>query len=311
MANNLTLLDLAKLNSADMAVGLIEEVATVAPETTIIPARTIPGTSYKISARTGRPTVAFRALNEGTDATKSNFTERTIEAFLLSARVECDKAAANAYIDGAVAYQALEARGVMAEALYKVGQQTIYGTAQDGKGFPGLQALVGTLGSVVVDAQGTTSATGSSVYAIAAGSQGVQYVYGQNTTIDLSAFREGDAADSTGKRFAAYIADLTAWVGLQCANKFAVGRIKNITADSGKTLTDAKLLDLLRQFPVGVKPTHFLMSRRSAYQLAISRSITANTKQEAFTGLLKGLPTESFGIPIIITDSIVDTEALV
>lgn len=311
MANNLTLLDLAKLNSADMAVGLIEEVATVAPETTIIPARTIPGTSYKISARTGRPTVAFRALNEGTDATKSNFTERTIEAFLLSARVECDKAAANAYIDGAVAYQALEARGVMAEALYKVGQQTIYGTAQDGKGFPGLQALVGTLGSVVVDAQGSTTATGSSVYAIAAGSQGVQYVYGQNTTIDLSAFREGDATDSSGKRFAAYIADLTAWVGLQCANKFAVGRIKNITADTGKTLTDAKLLDLLRQFPVGVKPTHFLMSRRSAYQLAISRSITANTKQEAFTGLLNGLPTESFGIPIIITDSIVDTEAIV
>jgi hypothetical protein len=50
------------------------------------------------------------------------------------------------------------------------------------------------------------------------------------------------------------------------------------------------------------------MSRRSAYQLAISRSITANTKQEAFSGLLNGLPTESFGIPIIVTDSITDTE---
>jgi hypothetical protein len=309
MPNNLTLLDLAKLNSADMAVGLIEEVLTVAPETTIIPARTIPGTSYKISSRTGRPSVSFRALNEGTDAVKSNFTERTIEAFLLSARVEVDKAAANAYIDGAVAYQALEARGVMAEALYKVGQQTIYGTAQDGKGFPGLQSLVTTLGSVVVDGGETSGNACSSVYAIAAGSQGVQYVYGQNTTIDLSAFREGDAADSNNKRFAAYIADLTAWVGLQCANKFAVGRIKNLGTGAGKTLTDAKLLDLLRQFPVGVKPTHFLMSRRSAYQLAISRSITANTKQEAFSGLLNGLPTESFGIPIIVTDSINDTEA--
>lgn len=308
MANNLTLLDLAKLNAADMAVGLIEEVATVAPETTIIPARTIPGTSYKISARTGRPSVSFRSLNEGTDATKSQYTERTIEAFLLSARVECDKAAANAYIDGAVAYQALEARGVMAEALYKVGQQTIYGTAQDGKGFPGLQSLVTTLGSVLVDGtQGSGSAC-SSVYAIAAGSQGVQYVYGQNTTIDLSAFREGDASDGNGKRFAAYIADLTAWVGLQCANKYAVGRIKNLGTAAGTTCTDAKLLDLLRQFPVGVKPTHFLMSRRSAYQLAISRSITPNTKQESFTGLLNGLPTESFGIPIIVTDSITDTE---
>lgn len=310
MANNLTLLDLAKLNSADMAVGLIEEVATVAPETTIIPARTIPGTSYKISARTGRPTVAFRALNEGTDATKSNFTERTIEAFLLSARVECDKAAANAYIDGAVAYQALEARGVMAEALFKIGQQTIYGTAQDGKGFPGLQALVSTLGGIVLDAGGTTATTGSSVYAISAGAQGVQYVYGQNTTIDLSAFREGDATDSNNKRFAAYIADLTAWVGLQCANKHAVGRLKDITEDTGKTLTDAKLLDLLRQFPVGVKPSHLLMSRRSAFQLSISRSTTPNTKQESFGGILNGLATEAFGIPIIVTDSIADNEAL-
>jgi hypothetical protein len=49
------------------------------------------------------------------------------------------------------------------------------------------------------------------------------------------------------------------------------------------------------------------MSRRSAYQLQISRTMTASTTQEAFTGILPGVPTESFGIPIIITDSISDT----
>jgi hypothetical protein len=38
--------------------------------------------------------------------------------------------------------------------------------------------------------------------------------------------------------------------------------------------------------------------------------MTASTKQEAFTGILPGVPTESFGIPIIITDSISDTETL-
>jgi hypothetical protein len=52
------------------------------------------------------------------------------------------------------------------------------------------------------------------------------------------------------------------------------------------------------------------MSRRSAFQLQVSRNTTPSTKQEAFTGILPGVPTESFGVPIIITDSIVDTETL-
>jgi len=93
MPNNLTLLDIAKLNGSDAVVGLIEEVRTVAPEVTIIPARTITGTSYETVARSVLPTVDFRKVNEGTDATKSEFTNRRVETFILSARVEADKAA--------------------------------------------------------------------------------------------------------------------------------------------------------------------------------------------------------------------------
>jgi len=311
MPNNLTLLDLAKLNGADPIVGLIEEVATASPEVTMIPARTIRGTSYKTVIRNSRPTVGFRAANEGTDPTKSNFTERLVECFILSARIEVDKAVAKGYEDGAEALQAIEAVGVMRAALSTVGSQTIYGTSAGAKGFVGLQDLVTTFGTeLVVDAGGTTAGTGSSVYAIKAGAQGVQYVYGNSTTFDLSPFREGDAVDSNSKRFAAYIADLTAWIGFQCVNKYAVGRLKDATEDSGKGVTDAKIAELLSKFPVGERPTHLLMNRRSAYQLQISRTMTASTKQEAFTGILPGVPTESFGIPIIITDSIGNTETL-
>lgn len=308
MPNNLTLLDLAKLNGADPIVGLIEEVATASPEVTTIPARTIRGTSYKTVSRNSRPSVAFRQANEGTDASKSNFTERLVECFILSSRVEVDKAVARGYEDGVEALQAIEAMGVMRAALSTVGSQTIYGTSADAKGFAGLQALVNS--DLVVDAGGTTASTGSSVYAIQAGAQGIQYVYGNGTTFDLSPFREGDATDASSKRYAAFIADLTAWVGLQCVNKYAVGRLKDATADSGKGVTDAKIAELLSKFPVGERPTHLLMSRRSAFQLQTSRTMTANTKQEAFTGILPGVPTESFGIPIIITDSISDTETL-
>jgi len=311
MPNNTTLLDLAKLNGADPVVGLIEEVATASPEVVTIPARTIRGTSYKTVVRNSRPSVAFRSANEGTAATKSNFTERLVEAFILSARIEVDKAVARGYEDGPEALQAIEGAGVMRAALSTVGSQTIYGRNAGSKGFIGLQEFISTFGDeLVVDAGGTTSATGSSVYAIKAGNQGVQYVYGNGTSFDLSPFREGDAADASGNRFAAYIADLTAWIGLQCVNKYAIGRIKKCTADSGKGVTDAKIAELLSKFPVGERPTHLLMSRRSAFQLQISRTMTANTKQEAFTGILPGVPTESFGIPIIITDSIADNEAL-
>jgi hypothetical protein len=311
MPNNLTLLDLAKLNGHDPIVGLIEEVATASPEVTTIPARTIAGTSYKTVTRNSRPAVGFRAANEGTDASKSNFTERLVECFILSSRIEVDKAIARAYEDGPEALQAIEAVGVMRAAMSAVGTQTIYGDSASSKGFAGLQTLIGEFGSeLIVDAGGTTAGTGSSVYAIKAGNTGVQYVYGNGTTFDLSAFREGDAADANGKRFAALIADLTAWIGFQCVNKYAVGRLRDLTADSGKGCTDAKIAELLSKFPVGERPTHLLMSRRSAFQLQVSRTTAPNTKQEAFNGILPGVPTESFGVPIIITDSIADNETL-
>jgi hypothetical protein len=311
MPNNLTLLDLAKLNGHDPIVGLIEEVATASPEVTTIPARTIAGTSYKTVTRNSRPAVGFRAANEGTDASKSNFTERLVECFILSSRIEVDKAIARAYEDGPEALQAIEAVGVMRAAMSAVGTQTIYGDSASSKGFAGLQTLISEFGSeLVVDAGGTTAGTGSSVYAIKAGNTGVQYVYGNGTTFDLSAFREGDATDANGKRFAAMIADLTAWIGFQCVNKYAVGRLRDLTADSGKGCTDAKIAELLSKFPVGERPTHLLMSRRSAFQLQVSRTTAPNTKQEAFNGILPGVPTESFGVPIIITDSIADNETL-
>jgi hypothetical protein len=310
---SLSLLDLAKLNGSDQVVGLIEEVANTSPEVTIIPARTIRGTSYKTVSRNTRPSVGFRAANEGTAGSSSMFSERLVECFILSARVEIDKAIARGYEDGPEALQAIEAVGTMKAALSTVGSQTIYGTANSTKGFLGLQELLATFGSdLVVDAGGTTADTGSSVYAIQAGVQGVQYVYGNGTTFDLSPFREGDAVDSGGtNRFAAFIADLTSWIGLQCVNKFAVGRLKDATADSGKGVTDAKIAELISKFPIGQTPTHLLMNRRSAFQLSTSRTTAPNSKQEAFTGIIPfGMPTESFGIPIIVTDSIVSTEAL-
>jgi hypothetical protein len=106
----LTLLDLAKLNSSDKVVGLIEEVRTAAPEFDVIPARTIKGTTYQTVLRTGLPSAGFRKVNEGVTPSKSTFASMLVQCFILSARVEVDKALAGAFEDGESSLEAIEAK---------------------------------------------------------------------------------------------------------------------------------------------------------------------------------------------------------
>ena len=54
-----TLLDIAKANGSDAAVGLIEEVMTYSPEVNLGAARTIKGLSYKTLVRTAGSNVAM------------------------------------------------------------------------------------------------------------------------------------------------------------------------------------------------------------------------------------------------------------
>lgn len=307
-----TLLDIAKLNGNDAIVGLIEENLAAAPEFSVIPARTIRGTSYTTGIRTAYPSVGFRAANEGQDASKSTFIKKLIECYILGGIIKVDKAVAMAYEDGAAAWQAIEANGFMRQAMIELGSQFYYGTAVDDKGFPGLQSLVDS--SLVVDAGGTTDSTASSVYAVATGSQGVQFVVGNGGDMTLSDWREETLLDSNSKEYGGLVADMAVWVGLQCVNKNAVGRLKDATADSGKGVTDAKIAELLSKFPVGNMPNILLMNRRSAYQLQVSRSVTiqafGSQKPGGNLQIVGPMPIESNGVPIVVTDSIVSTEAL-
>jgi hypothetical protein len=306
------LLDIAKLNGSDRVVGLIEETLTYAPEVQVLPARTIRGTSYKIAARTSYPTVGFRAANEGSTPGKSEFENQLIECFILSAAIQADVAVAAAYEDGPEAWKDIESVGVMRQSLIKLGSQVFYGTSVDSKGFPGLQAIHTAFNSgLVVDAGGTTADTGSSVYGINTDTQGVQLIFGSNTTFSLGEWRIENVGTSTV--YPAHVANLTAWVGLQVASKYAVGRLKDATEDSGKGVTDARLAELLSKYPVGYRPNIWLMNRRSAFQLQSSRSSTtiySGVKSTSGAEVFAPLPTESNGIPIVITDSITNTEAL-
>lgn len=316
-----TLLDIAKINGADEGLqALLDEAARHAPELTgttyagatprkipnVGASRSIKGTQYKTLVRTGLPTFSFRDANAGVAPTKSTYENRLVETFIANMRWRADKAVADACEDGAQAYIAEEARAIVTAAMMGLGTQFYYGrdNGGDAKGHPGLIDSVDS--TMVVDATGTTASTASSVWAVKFGPNDVQWVFGNgaNLSVDDPRIESVPDPNDATKSFTAYVQELLLWAGVQVKNKYSIARIRDLTADSGKGLTDTLLGSLLAKYPVGIVPDCFFLSRRSLEQLRASRTATNPTGQPAPT------PTEYEGIPLVPTDSITNTEAL-
>lgn len=322
----MSLLDVIKINGADKGVGLIEEASKATPEFDLIPSRGIKGINYKTAVRTALPstTAGFRAIGAGVAAARSTFENRLVEAFPLEATWYVDALEADSYEDGREAIMEIEARGTLQGQMQGVAKQVYYGTNAtfgNAAGFPGLLQAYDTV-NMVVDAGGTTDNTASSVWLVKFGPQAVQWVWGMGGNFQITPtgadlwnkpVRIVDPADAT-KSFAAYQQSLLARVGLAVHSAQAVVRIKKLTADSGKGLTDSLIADAISKFPVGMSPDAILMSRRSRAQLQKSRSVTimsgAGNKATGAIENIAPLPTESMGVPIAVTDAISNTETL-
>lgn len=307
-----TLIDIAKANGSDAVAGLIDDAIKVHPELSSVFARTIRGISYKTLARTalGRTTGSFRTANAGSTPIKGTYENRTVETFILDARFKSDKAVADRYEDGAPAYIAIEAGGIMEGEMQGLASQFYYGSGNNASGPPGLIDSYDAT-NMAVDAGGTTATTGSSVWLVRDGPQAVGWVWGQNGSLNLSALREETGLDpnDTTKELTYYAQNLMAYPGIQVGSQQAVCRIKKLTADSGKGLTDVLLNQALAKFPVGRGPTQIFMSQRSAQQLQSSRTATNPTGQPApWPNSIQGV--DGSTIPIRVTEAIVNTESL-
>lgn len=310
-----TLLDAAALNGNDRVVGLIEESLPYSPEFQIFPMRNIVGTSYYTSTRTGRPTVAFRDLNEGVTPSKSTFVKKLVECFILSARVEADAAHAQTLEEGPAYWEMIEAKGVMIQALLEVASQIWYGITTDAKGFPGVKASTPFGGATTVNSGGSDANVQSSLYAVKFGVQDVTLIGGNSSPVLLSEFRSETIYDAADLPFPGRVADLMGWIGMQIGNVNAVGRICNIGQDSetGDLLTDAKIATLLALFPIGYRPDALFASRRSIAQLQRSRTFTVfagGSGTPASIEMVGDLPDSAFGIPLYASDSILNTDAV-
>lgn len=307
------MLDLAKVNGTDTEIGLIEENLLAAPEVATIPARTISGTSFRSLIRTVLPTTGFRRPGEGVTVGKSTYDNKIHETFYFDGQIQIDKAICDGAEQGEGYMQTIEAAGTVRSAMLTLGKQVWYGTLTgDAKGFPGAQQFVDA--AHTYDATGSTANAATSVYFIVADPKFFNLVFGKNKVLTIGEWRKQTVFDALGKSSTAWVNAAEGWIGAEFVNIHAVVCIKNITAQAGKTLTDAMLAQAEALFPIGVKATHIFMNRTARAQLQASRTVAlfgqGSQKPTGAQATVAPLPTEYNGIPIIATDSLVSTEAI-
>ena len=220
-----------------------------------------------------------------------------------------------------------------------LGTQLYYGTSADTKGFQGLKAFTGTgttgANALTVTASGTGSVV-SSVYLVYLDLKGVHFVAGRTATASAGGSpalpsgvpnvyappfrmpewtRQQVVIGTAGKVAFANVTNFAGWLGLAYGSNYSCFRARNVSAASAASyFTDALAAKLLSQVPLHVRNSGSLkwfMNRTAAYTLQISRSVVTPSFQSGGpTGQLLAapIPTECMGIPIQITDSILQTD---
>jgi hypothetical protein len=347
MANALlTLLDISKRKGNDQAIGLLEDTITYAPELSAVMGRPIDGILYETVHRT-LPTVGFRIANSGSSTVKGLYRKSLHECFIIDGQIQADTAVIGAAAPsspdspqadiGDPLYD--EADGVIRAIYITVGAQMYYGTSNDANGFTGIASLTPKLNAAknqqpaVVGAGGTTANVQSSAYMIWENLRGTHFVFGKNSGITMMPeWRIQQVLDANSKPYTALVNNIQGWLGLAVNMPLSVMRIGNISlATDSKPLTDALVAQLLSYIPLQMRQEaianlntggpnkwgpglKMFINPQVAYSLQQSRTPVvsgAGTAISAATALqFPTLPTESNGIPLVITDSITSTEAV-
>ena len=298
------LLQLGDGNISDIDVSeLLEETPLLAAMAAIEASNE---TNHEWLKKTAAPAAGFRAVNDGLENTKATYTKVTQALKLFDASFDLDVGLLRA--NSGDALRRREAMDHLKAAFVAMEKQIIYGTGEDSDGFSGLanETTVDRKDdTMVVDATGTSVGATTSVWAIRTNESAVSVVYGGNGRIEIGEEYQTLRSGSSTGSYDAMRTSILFWGGVQVATSLDVGRIVNLTTQAGKGLTDDLISSLLAKFPAGRGPSVLAMSRQSQMQLQQSRTATNPT------GAPAPFPMEAFGVPIVVTDQISNTEAVV
>lgn len=292
--------EIITFNESDLSFD-VSDVLNRAPMIRRLSAFSVDGTQLKYVKKTADPSVGFRLLNDGVENDVADYTQVTVDLAIADASFNVDIAAAEGYRLGPAAFLALQMRNHMEAMMFKIEQEVLYGANTNG--FSALGDELNAVADATVISAGGTSTSRSSVWAINTGMNDIQLAWGNQGVIEAKDTSIIRTAGSSSGHFGSYWTPVTGYCGLIYGSAYSAGRICNITDDAGKGLTDDLISQLLETFPAGRGPNMLVMSRRSLGQLQRSRTATNPT------GAPAPFPESSFGVPIIVSDAVSDTEA--
>ncbi len=310
-----TLLDIAKANLVEQ---VINEAVRVHPELTELASFPLAGMSVRSVVYTGssNSTGSFRKVNAGTADISEVSEQRDFTCYTAEARIEEDRAIADRYEKGAQAWLEGKSARILDLEMLAWAKQMYYGTGNNADGFPGLISAYDAT-NMVVDAAGTTATTGSSVWLVRAApagnfsDDGVRWRFGNGGSMKFDPVQLLPFIDpnDTTKKYMKYHTAFTCYPAFQVQSMLRVCRIKKLTADTGKGLTDALINQALAKFPVGRGPNHIFMTLRSNLQLQASRTATNPTGATApWPNQIMGVDGQM--IPVHVTEALSNVEAL-
>jgi hypothetical protein len=309
LVGSLTLADKVTID-AGIGSAIVNEVVVHAPEADVFPVDVFDGDTVTLSVETGTGSVGFRNANEGSPLYKGVFESRIFQAQVLDVPVQVDIQGVLRASKDPGRFLEAQTRNRLKAVIKHIGVQTWYaGTAQagaDAKSAPGLlaQSISGT--THVVDATGTTGKT--SVYLVRLGTEdGASHLYGNGATITMGGeWDEETVEDAAGKKFRALVNFISGRLAPKLANKNALVRIKNVSAESNKTLTASLLRQAISLAQENdMEPNAIFMTPRSQLQLSASYDATL-----IGMGRISPLLNEFEGIPLYVTNSISNAETV-
>lgn len=302
------LIQLNDMNTAELNVSdLLQDAPLIAAMEAVEASN---GTKHSYDKEVVAEGVAFRAPNAGVINSASEDEHVETNLAFLDGSFDTDIAITSKAKNGTDAY--LEKRTVrkLKSLLSTSEKNLIYGNVSGG--FDGLleNALLNQLSdSMVIGAGGTTADEQTSVILIRTTEDDCALIAGNggNFTAEdpyMNTVYPNPSTDA--KRYDAWRVPLYGWLGMQYGSIYSVARIANLhKSDAGASLDDDLLYDAIGLLPSARQPNLCVMNRQSLGQLRKSRTATNAT------GVPAPMPTEIGGIPIIVTDSIVNTEAVV
>ena len=306
MADNTnTMAGLLALNDRNLAPFEASDILNGAPVVAALFAQAASegGTTHKFQRNATDPGVGFRLINEGITNGTGTFDIVTLTCALLDGSLTRDKAVAMAYRKGAQAYMDMEGTKSLKAAFFSL-EKALFQSNQN-KQFTSLagnefyDAI--TVDSQVINAGGSG---GRSVWLLRSGQDGISIIAGNDGRIDMATEDATVLArDASNRAYTALHRSLLGWFNIQVGSKYDAVRIANIDGTTGHVLNDTLIAQAIVKAKVGMPFTHCVMSRTSLYELWNSRTATNPTGKEA------EIPGTVFGIPIVVTDGMSESES--